>query len=98
MDPKHALINLTLDAQAVKNGLMKHPMKKILESDEEEVDNLLPLKDDEEEVKEDKELKILTPNKMSTRLPVLLAQTKTGNNSYKLKNRIRQTVYFLFQH
>ena len=30
-----------------------------------------PLEGDEEEVKEGKELKILTPNKLSTRLPVL---------------------------
>ena len=45
---------------------------------------------DEEEVKEGKGLKILTPNKLLTRLPILLAQIKAGNNSYKLKNKIRQ--------
>ena len=38
-----------------------------------------------EEVKQGKELKILTPNKLLTRIPILLAQTKAGNNSYKLK-------------
>ena len=31
-------------------------------------------------------LKILTPNKLLTRLPILLEQLKDGNNSYKLKN------------
>ena len=40
---------------------------------------------DEEEVKEGKGLKILIPNKLLTRLPVLLEQTNAGNNSYKLK-------------
>ena len=32
------------------------------------------------------ELKILTPNKLLTRLPVLLAQIKAVDNSEKLKN------------
>ena len=31
-------------------------------------------------------LKILTPNKLLTRLSILLAEIKAGNNSYKLKN------------
>ena len=30
-------------------------------------------------------LKILTPNKLLIRLPILLVQKKAGNNSYKLK-------------
>ena len=43
-------------------------------------------------------IKMLTPNKLLTRLSVLLAQTKAGNNSYKLKNEIRQILYLLFHH
>ena len=39
-----------------------------------------PLEDDEEELKKEKGLKILIPNKLVTRLPILLAQTKIGNN------------------
>ena len=35
-------------------------------------------------------LKILTPSKMLSRLPISLAQLKAGNNSEKLKNKIRQ--------
>ena len=35
-------------------------------------------------------LKILTPNQMLSRLPITLAQLKSGNNSEKLKNEIRQ--------
>ena len=38
-------------------------------------------------------LKILTPKQMITRLPILLAQLKAGNNSQKLKNDIRQFLY-----
>ena len=41
-----------------------------------------PLKGDEEEVKEGKGLKLLTPNKLLTRLLILLAQIKAGNSSY----------------
>ena len=50
-------------------------------------------------VKEEKRVKMLTPNKLLTRLPILLAQIKTGNNSYKLeKNGIRQILYLLYWH
>ena len=47
------------------------------------------LKGDEEEVIEGKGLKILTPKKLLTILPILSVQIKAGNNSYKLKNEIR---------
>ena len=60
-------------------------------SDKEQSEDLSPmpsLKGDVEEVKEEKGLKILNPNKLLTRLPILLAQIKAGNNSYKLKNEI----------
>ena len=52
----------------------------------------------EGKVKERKGLKVLTPNRLLTRLPILLAQIKDGNNSYKLKNEIRQILFFLDQH
>ena len=57
-----------------------------------------PLEVDEEEVKEGKGLKILTPNKLLTRLPILLAQIKAGNNSCTLKNEIKEILYLLYQH
>ena len=38
---------------------------------------------------EGKGLKILTPDQMLSRLPITLAQLKTGNNSQKLINEIR---------
>ena len=43
-------------------------------------------------------LKFSTPNKLLTRLLTLLAQIKAGNNSYRLKNEIRQILYLLYQH
>ena len=42
-------------------------------------------------------LKILTPKQMFQRLPIALAQVKTGNNSESLLNEIRQIVYSLYQ-
>ena len=43
------------------------------------------------------DLKILTPNRMFSRLPITLAQLKTGNNSQKLKNEIRQLLDSLYR-
>ena len=45
---------------------------------------LLP--EGDEEVKEGKGLKILTPNKVLIKLSIILAQIKAANNSSKLKN------------
>ena len=42
-------------------------------------------------------LKILTPNQMLKRLPIALAQVKTGNNSESLLNEIRQIIYSLYR-
>ena len=42
-------------------------------------------------------LKIVTPKQMLQRLPIALAQVKTGNNSESLLNEIRQILYSLYQ-
>ena len=42
-------------------------------------------------------LKILTPKQMLQRLPIALAQVKSGNNSENLLNEIRQILYSLYQ-
>ena len=52
-----------------------------------------PLEGDEE-VKEGKGLRILTQNKLLTRLPILLAQIKAGDNSDKLKTKLDK--YYIF--
>ena len=41
-------------------------------------------------------IKILTPSQMLSRLPISLAQLEAGNNSKKLKNKIRQLLYSLY--
>ena len=46
------------------------------------------LEGDKEEIEEGKglkEIKVLTPSKLLTRLPILLAQAKARSSSYKLK-------------
>ena len=55
-----------------------------------------PLEGNEEELKEGKGLKILTPNKLLTRLPLLLVEIKAGTNSCKLKYKIRQILHLLY--
>ena len=42
-------------------------------------------------------LKILTPNQILSRLPISLAQLKAENNSEKLKNEIKQILYYLYR-
>ena len=84
----------------------------LLESEKEEIVDITlmpPLELDEEEfvdirliaslkeVNEDKRLKFLTPNKLLTRLPILLAQIKATKNSWKLNNGIRQILYLFYQ-
>ena len=44
-----------------------------------------------------KRLKILKPSHMLNRLPISLAQLKTGNISEKRKNKIRQLLYSLYR-
>ena len=56
-----------------------------------DIPDIPPLEGDEEE---GKGLRMLTLNKLLTRLPILLAQIKPGNNSYKLKNKTN-TVSFV---
>ena len=47
-----------------------------------------------EQNQQGKGLKILTPNQMLSRLPIILAQLKAGNNSEKLKNENKTIIVF----
>ena len=82
----------------LKNDFGRWFTEKELDDKEEFVhlSDMPPLEIDEE-VKEEKGLKILTPNKLLTRLRISLAQTKIGNNSNKLKNEIRKILYLFYQ-
>ena len=42
-------------------------------------------------------LKILTPNQMPSRLPISLTQLEAGNNSEKLKKKVRQLLHSLYR-
>ena len=42
-------------------------------------------------------LKMLNIQQVFNRLPILLAQIQTGNNSIKLKNELRQILYLLYR-
>ena len=45
----------------------------------------------------DSVVKILKPNQMFARLPIILAQVQAGNNSQQLKNEVRQLLYSLYR-
>ena len=71
------------------------------ENDEIDTTDIPDLETEESAVErknqERKGFKVLTPNQMLSRLPISLAQLKAGNNSEKLKNRIRQLLYSLYR-
>ena len=46
-------------------------------------------------IKQNMEMKILSPEQMLQRLPIALAQVKVGNTSENLLNKIRQIIYSL---
>ena len=50
----------------------------------------------QQQKKEGQGIKMLTPSQMLSRLPISLAQLEAGNNSKKLKNKIRQLLYSLY--
>ena len=74
-----------------------------MSEEEKEIENLNEIVDIVENILEfnrkqqGKGLKILTPNQMLNRLLISLAQLKAGNNSKKLKNEIRQLLYYLYR-
>ena len=43
-----------------------------------------------------KRLKVLTPKQMLQRLPIALAQIKSGSTSENLLNKIRQIIYSFY--
>ena len=65
----------------------------------QKLDDMPPLETEEDAAKKQKGqgLKILTPQQTITRLLILLAQLKAGNNSRNLKNEIRQIVCSLYR-
>ena len=72
------------------------PEHKEESTDKKESEDLLPmpLLEGDEEVTEGRGSKFLTPKKLITTLPTLLAQIKTGNNSYKLKMKSEKCFLF----
>ena len=102
MDNKYNPINLFLEIYNYNiwfenEKLADTTSRKSDKGESVHLSDMPPLEGDEE-VKEGKELIILTPNKLLNRLPILLAQIKAGNNSKKLNSEIRQILYHLYQH
>ena len=61
----------------------------------EKIETILKNNNNKTKKQEAKGLKIMTPDQLISRLPILLAQKQAGNNSQKLNNEIRQIIYFL---
>ena len=65
--------------------------------DLKDIADLYNLKSDSHSSKKGEGLKILNNKQMLNRLPILLAQIETGNNSIKLKKEARQILYSLYR-
>ena len=80
-----------------KLDYLRDLVRKIVDASQK-LDDIPDLESEEEAEKRQKGqgLKILTPKQLITRLPILLAQLKAGNNSEKLKNELRQIIYSLY--
>ena len=89
----------------INSGLkdLKEEIKKMSEEEKEIEDPESIVEIVEEILKFNKQkqegqgIKILTPSQMLSRLPISLAQLEAGNNSEKLKNKIRQLLYSLYR-
>ena len=84
---KHKFKDLFLEGHSFKKWFdiqnnEESDNEKLFNTAEKDVKLLMPpLEGDEEIIKEGKGIKILAPNKLLTRFPVLLAQIKAGNSS-----------------
>ena len=81
--------NLVIDSKGEK-------LKKLFQDFEYALFGVFPPVSDENK-KQGVGLKILTPQQMITRLPILLAQLKVENNSQTLKKEIRQLSHSLYR-
>ena len=101
---KKTLTLISMKLQLIEIGLsdLKNEIKRMSE-DEIESEKQDKIMDIVEKVlefnrqeQEGQGLKILTLDQMLARLPITLAQLRAGNNLEKLKNEIRQILYFLY--
>ena len=81
-------VNIIDDAKYVVFGVSSPTDEK--EDEEPEIIDMPLLKTEKSTEQEGQWVKVLTRKQLITRLPILLAQLKAGNNSKKLKNEIRQ--------
>ena len=81
-----------------KNDLLAGLVENVLDINERL--NIPDLKSEESAAQRQQkvqELKILTPQQIISRLYIVSAQVKAGNNSQKLKTEIRQMLYSLYR-
>ena len=97
---KYAVFGILFPSQEKSNKKTDGEDMPPLETEEEAAKRQTSLSTIPEETESDSSkgegLKIMTPNQLLTRLPILLAQKKAGNNSQKLNNEIRQITYSLY--
>ena len=98
---QNKMLKVLLLLKEMNDGSKKSDREK-QESDEQLDTTNMSESESEESAEQNKKqrgvgLKILAPDQILSRLPITLAQLKAGNNSEKLKNKIRQLLYSLYR-
>ena len=99
-EKKNQLVKLiNSESKDLKEKIKKMSKAEIENEDLESIVNIVEtiLKFNKQNQQKRQGIKILTPNQMLNRLPIVLAQLQAGNNSNKLKNEIRQLLYSLYR-
>ena len=101
MDKKYNPSSLFIKGYKFIDSQKEDEAKRIWKYDDSDefigIPDMPPLEGDEE-VKEAKWLNILTPNKLLTRLPILLAKIKSRKIFIQIKKKIRKILHLLYQH
>ena len=94
VNPKYDNTNLFLETYNYDNYFENGELTGKENSNDKRGSDMPPL-EDHEEVKQGKNLEIRTPNKLLTRLPILLAQIKVEEHLHKLKRNQTNIISFV---
>ena len=96
---KYMVESINKKLTKMKNIVKNAPKDKVsrVEEDEKIIDIVERILELNSEKQLGQGLKILTPDQMLSRLPISSAHLKAGNNSEKIKNKIRQILYSLYR-
>ena len=85
------------DIKSQRLYYLRHLVREIVDANHRNDMPPLETEEDATQRQQGQGLKMLTPQQMITRFPIVLAPLKAGNNSQKLKNEIRKFLNCLYR-